>query len=172
MSEIMTLDRLRKILFGIVVAVIVIVAGLSLMDSTTIVNSQKATTHPLYTEDDKAIFVNGTTNTKSVIFSGHGAANSANYTDGGKGLIIPRGFGGVIDSKGYGAMRSSGGGKASFTFHEIGHSDSNGTIAATGAAFFDTNATGKLAILGNVVAVYKDQIYRDGTDKVITWKWK
>jgi hypothetical protein len=26
------------------------------------------------------------------------------------------------------------GGKASFTFHEIGHSDSNGTIAATGAA--------------------------------------
>jgi len=45
MSEIMTLDRLRKILFGIVVAVIVIVAGLSLLDITTIVNSQKATTH-------------------------------------------------------------------------------------------------------------------------------
>lgn len=62
------------------------------------------------------------------------------------------------------------GGKTSFTFHEIGHSDSNGTIAATGAAFFDTNATGKLAFLGDVVAVYKDQIYRDGTDKVIAWK--
>src|SRR5215467_11439913 len=105
MSEIMTLDRLRKILFGIVVAVNVIVAGLSLMDSTTIVNSQKATTHA-----------------KAVIFSGHGAANGTNYTDGGKGLIIPRGFGGVIDSKGNGAMRSSGGGKASFTFHEIGNS--------------------------------------------------
>jgi hypothetical protein len=157
MSEIMTLDRLRKILFGIVVAVIVIVAGLSLMDSTTIVNSQKATTHsPLYTEDDKAIFVNGTTHAKAVIFSGHGAANGANYTDGGKGLIIPRGFGGVIDSKGYGAMRSSGGGKASFTFHEIGNSKPNGTITATGAAFFDANATGNLAFLGNVVAVYED----------------
>jgi len=95
----MTLDRLRKILFGIVVPVIVIVAGLSLMDSTTILNSQKATTHPLYTEYDKVIFVNGTTHT--IIFSGHGAANGTNYTDGGKGLIIPRGFGGVIDSKGY-----------------------------------------------------------------------
>jgi hypothetical protein len=35
----------RKTLFGIVVAVIVIVAGLSLMDITTIVNSQKATTN-------------------------------------------------------------------------------------------------------------------------------
>ena len=31
----MTLDKLRKILFGIVVAVIVIVAGLSLLDITT-----------------------------------------------------------------------------------------------------------------------------------------
>jgi hypothetical protein len=178
MSEIMTLDRLRKILFRIVVAVIVIVAGLSLMDSTTIVNSQKATTHsPLYTEVDKtisqkAIFVNGTTHAKAVIFSGHGAANGANYTDGGKGLIIPRGFGGVIDSKGYGAMRSSGGGKASFTFHEIGNSKPNGTITATGAAFFDANATGNLAFLGNVVAVYKDQIYKNGTDKVTAWGWR
>jgi len=85
-------------------------------------------------------------------------------------LVIPRGNG-VIESKGQGAMITSGG-KASFIFHEIGHSDSNGTIAATGAAFFDTDATGKLAILCNIVAVYKDQIYRDGTDKVIAWKWK
>jgi len=61
-------------------------------------------------------------------------------------------------------MRSSGGGKASFTFHEIGNSKPNGTITATGAAFFDTNATGNLAFLGNVVAVYKDQIYKNGTE--------
>jgi hypothetical protein len=182
MSEVMTLDRLRKILFGIVVVVIVIVAGLSLMDITTIVNSQKATTNtvnvsPLYTEDDKtisrkALFVNGTTHAKAVIFSGHGSANGVNYTDGGKGLIIPRGFSGVIDSKGYGAMRSSGGGKASFTFHEIGNSQSNGIITATGAAFFDANATGDLAFLDKVVAVYKDQIYNNGTDKVTAWEWK
>jgi hypothetical protein len=42
---------------------------------------------------------------------------------------------------------SSGGGKASFTFHEIGNSQSNGTITATGAAFFDANETGNLAFL-------------------------
>jgi hypothetical protein len=95
-----------------------------------------------------------------------------NYTDSGEGLIMPRGISGVIDSKGQGAMITTSGGKASFTFHEIGHSDSNGTITATGAAFFDANATGKLAFLGTVVAVYKDQIYKDGTDKVIAWKWK
>jgi hypothetical protein len=40
-------------------------------------------------------------------------------------------------------MITTSGGNASFTFHEIGHSDSNGTITATGAAFFDSNATGK-----------------------------
>jgi len=87
-------------------------------------------------------------------------------------LIIPGGISGVIDSKGQGAMITTIGGKIYFTFHEIGHSDSNGTITATGAAFFDANATGNLAFLSNVVAVYKDQIYKDGTDKVIAWKWK
>ena len=40
------------------------------------------------------------------------------------------------------AMRKYGGGRASFTFHEIGNSQSNGIITATGAAFFDANATG------------------------------
>jgi len=37
--------------------------------------------------------------------------------------------------KGQGAMITTIGGKAYFTFHEIGDSDSNGTIT-TGAAFF------------------------------------
>lgn len=64
-----------------------------------------------------------------------------------------------------GAMKTSSG-EASFTFHEIG-----GTITATGAAFFDANATGKLAFLDNVVAVYIDQIYKNGTDKITAWKW-
>jgi hypothetical protein len=170
-----------KILFVIVVVVIV---NCSLLATTINVNTQaKALVNtkivlqsPLYTEDDKtssqkAIFVNGTTPVRAVIFSGHGMAKDVNYTDIGRALIIPRGTSGVIESKGQGAMITTSG-VASFTFHEIGHSDANGTITATGAAFFDANATGKLAFLGNVVAVYKDQIYKDGTDKVIAWKWK
>ena len=63
----------------------------------------------------------------------------------------------------------------SFVFldpEEIGHSDANGIVTATGAAFFDVNATGKF--LGNIVAVYKDIIYnnKDGTDKIVAWEWK
>ena len=37
---------------------------------------------------------------------------------------------------------------------------------------FDANTTGKLAFIGNIVAVYKDQIYKDRTDKVVAWEWK
>jgi hypothetical protein len=177
-----------KILIVTVVAIIVV--GWSLPSTMANVNTQKAmalgatTTNtvivlqsPLYTEDDKttsqkAIFVNGTTPARTVTFSGHGMAKDVNYTDSGEGLVIPRGISGVIDSRGQGAMITTGGGKASFTFHEIGHSDANGTITATGAAFFDANASGKIAFLGNAVAIYKDQVYKNGTDKVIAWEWK
>jgi hypothetical protein len=168
---------LAKILFVIVFVVIV---NCSLLATTINVNSQAIALvnteivlqSPLYTEHDKTssqktIFVNGTTPARAIIFSGHGMAKAVNYTDIGRALIIPRGGSGVIESKGQGAMITTSGEKASFTFHEIGHSDSNGTITATGGAFFDANATGKLAFLGNVIAVYKD-----GTDKVLAWKWK
>jgi hypothetical protein len=70
-------------------------------------------------------------------------------------------------------MTNSGGEKASADFQEIGHTEHNkGIITATGTAFFDANATGKLAFLGNAVAIYKDQIYKDGTNKLEAWEWK
>ena len=67
------------------------------------------------------------------------------------------------------------GDRASFNFQETGYpaasDDANGTIKASGAAFFDANATGKLGFLSNMVVIYKDQIYKDGTDEVIAWEW-
>ena len=188
-----------KILFGIVVAVVSVISYWSSSVATTataITNmniqeampSSGATTtrttnigivlpNPLYIEVDKttsqkAVIINGTTHAIEVTFSGHGTARGLNYTDSGKGLIIPRGNNGVINTKGQvDIMSSSNSGKeeASATFEEIGHSDANGIVKATGAAFFDANATGKLAFLGNIVAVYKDIIYKDGTDKVVAW---
>jgi hypothetical protein len=138
---------------------------------------------PLYTEVDKttsqkAVIVNGTTHATEVTFSGHGTTRGLNYTDSGKGLIISRGNNnGIINTKGEVNIMSSSnsGGKdeTSATFEEIEHSDANGIVTATVAAFFDANATGKLAFLGNIVAVYKDIIYnKDGTDKVVAWEWK
>ena len=164
-----------KILFSIIVAIIVV--SWSLSAAITNVYIQKAmalaatTTNtafglqgPLYTEYDKptiqkAVVVNGT-HASSLSFSGHGTANGVNFTDSGKALIISRGSS-IIVGKGQAAMMTSSGDKTSLTFEEIGHLDANGTITASGASFFDANATGKLAFLGNTVAIYKDQIYKD-----------
>jgi anti-anti-sigma regulatory factor len=53
-------------------------------------------------------------------------------------------------------MITSNGDRASASFQEIGHPmiDANNTIIinASGAAFFDSKATGKLAFLSNSVA--------------------
>ena len=135
---------------------------------------------PLYIELDKttsqkAVVVNGTTtHAIEIKFSGHGTAKGVNYIDSGNGLIIPR-DNGVIIVKGRVTMMTSSGETASATFQEIGHpaaDANNAIITASGAAFFDANATGRLAFLANTVAVYKDQICKDGTDKVIAWEWK
>lgn len=138
--------------------------------------------NPYYVEYDKPtgmkhILINGTTNATEVTFSGQGVANGVNYTDSGKALVTIRDNGKVINTKGHVAiMTSSGGGKASADFQEIGHAPEGNNkgivVTATGTAFFDANATGKLAFLGNAVAIYKDQIYKDGTDKLVAWEWK
>jgi hypothetical protein len=147
--------------------IFMVVLGWTLLISTaateTNVNIQKAmavgatttaivSQSPIYTEIDKptsqkAVVVNGTIHATEVTFSGHGTAKGVNFTDSGKGLIIARGNNGIIGSKGQIAMMTSSGEKASATFEEIGHPDANGTITASGAAFFDAYATGKLASL-------------------------
>ena len=63
--------------------------------------------------------------------------------------------------------------KASYSFQEIGESSSpDGTIKANGAAFFGSNATGKLAFLNNQVAIYHNQIDKAGNSALTAWKWK
>jgi hypothetical protein len=149
--------------------------------AATRINDLTISESPLYIEFDnttsrKPVVVNETTtHATEVKFSGHGTARGVNYTDSGKGLIIPR-DNGVINAKGYVTMITSTGDKASAIFQEIGHPavDANNTImiTASGTAFFDSKATGNLAFLSNSVAIYKDIIYKNGTDKVIAWEWK
>jgi hypothetical protein len=133
--------------------IIIVLGWISLLLSTataTNVNIQKAmavgattaaivSQNPIYTEVDKPIsqkpvVVNGKIHGTQITFSGHGTAKGVNFTDSGKGLIIPSNNG-IIGSKGQVSMMTSTGEKASATFEEIGHSDSNGMITASGAAF-------------------------------------
>jgi hypothetical protein len=185
--------RVSSDIFGIALLIFcIIVVGWSLstngVEGNNIINitPQKATAltvstptlqSPIYSEIDKTtsnkpMIINGVTHAIQVTFSGHGNTKGVNYMDRGKGFIIPSNTG-VIHSRGHATMISTNDGKASLTFEEIGHpSGVNGTITASGSAFFDANATGNLSFLSNVVAVYKDIIFRDGTDNVTAWEWK
>ncbi|MBV9177622.1 MAG: hypothetical protein JO297_11355 [Nitrososphaeraceae archaeon] len=51
------------------------------------------------------------------------------------------------------------------------HVDANGMIKANGAAFYDANATGKLAYLSNTVSIYTDEVAKSGNGKVLAWEW-
>ena len=131
---------------------------------------------PFYKQYDKstnqkAVVVNGI-NASQISFSGTGTANGLGFTDTGKALIMPR-TGGAIFIQGNAVIKTnSTGEKATYIFQEIGHLADDGMTRASGAAFFGPDATGKLAFLGNLVAVYKDQIDKAGNSKITAWKWK
>jgi hypothetical protein len=126
--------------------------------------------NPYYIEYDKttgqkAVIVNGTTNATEITFSGHGTAKDVNFTDNGRGLIIPRDTkGSAVLLQGNINLRTTNVDKASLNFKELGHVDTNGMVKANGAAFFDVNATGKLAYLSNTIS-----IYRSGRQ---IWEWQ
>jgi hypothetical protein len=131
---------------------------------------------PFYKQNDKAtsqkpVVVNGI-HASEISFSGTGTANGTSFRDTGKALVMPRASGATYVQGNAVIMTNNTGEKATYTFQEIGHSAADGTISGNGAAFFGSDATGKLAFLNNVVAIYKDQIDKAGNSKVIAWKWK
>lgn len=152
------------------------VAALS-SDATNLTN----TIHPLTlgnpyfveyhkTTSQKPIVINGTTNATEITFSGHGTAKDINFTDNGNIMIIPRG-GSAVLLQGRDNLVPSGGDKASLNLKELGHVNANGMVKANGAAFFDANATGKLAYLSNTVSIYTDEVDNSGNGKVLAWEW-
>jgi hypothetical protein len=147
-------------------------SGSALSNITTITIGE-----PFYKQNDKpssqkAVVVNGI-NASEISFSGTGTANGINFRDTGKALIMPR-VGGATYVQGNVVITANNSSeKASYSFKEIGHSSSpDGTIKSTGAAFFGSNATGKLAFLNNLVAIYHNQIDKAGNSVLTAWKWK
>jgi hypothetical protein len=169
-------------------AVFAILATLGMLTTSTTIQRAMGTNNttttlpltlgnPYYAEYDKttsqkAVVVNGTTHATEITFSGHGTAKDVNFTDNGKGLIIPRDTkGSAVLLQGNINLISSTGDKASLDFRELGHADPNGMIKANGAAFFDANATGRLSYLSNTVSIYTDEVDKSGNGKVFAWEW-
>jgi hypothetical protein len=115
--------------------------------------------------------VNGI-NGSEMSFSGVGAADGINFNETGKALIIPRSTGSLY-MQGSGVIRSDNSSeKASYTFQEIGKIGADRTIKANGAAFFGSNAIGKLAFLNDMVVIYQELIDMSGNSNLTAWKWK
>ena len=139
-----------------------------------------------YTEYDKTTSfkpatVNGT-NGIEVSFTGHGILNDMNITDNGN-AVITNGSGGTIFTAGDGKLVSkNGGGTLTFAFQGTGHYGADGKLRDIGNIFqhhhligklpIEFKATGNLAFLDNMVAIYKDEIDKAGNAVTKIWFWK
>ncbi len=60
---------------------------------------------------------------------------------------------------------------ALFDFYAIGNYKPDDTFNSNGMAVFEDGATGELAFLSNSVAIYKDQVDKNGTGTFLMWHW-
>ena len=60
---------------------------------------------------------------------------------------------------------------ATTTFVELSRVGPGDTGSGTGVIFFNTNSTGQLAFLDNMLAIYQHEMY-PGVDTIREWEWK
>jgi hypothetical protein len=132
--------------------------------------------NPIFIEHDKTTsrqgaIINGSQGFKAS-FAGSGMIKGINFTDTGTALIVlrPNGYSDILGKAVITTI--DGTEKGSYTFKSIGHAGANGTIRDNGALFFHTNSTSKLAIVNNLVVIFKDQIDKAGNGMTIGWEWK
>jgi hypothetical protein len=129
-----------------------------------------------YTEYDKTTsfkpaIVNGTHGIE-VSFTGHGILNGIKISDTGKAFV--KNMSGVLHTVARGVLVSGTGSTAGTVDHidqAIGHYGAGGKLRDTGI-ILNTNATGNLAFLGNMVGIYKDESDKAGNVITKTWFWK
>src|SRR5215208_4083510 len=86
--------------------------------------------------------------------------NGVNFAQGQSLLVIDEGDNGAQEEE-----------NATTTFVEISRVGPGDTGSGTGVAFFNTNSTGQLAFLDNMLAIYQHEMY-PGVDTIREWEWK
>lgn len=151
------------------------------IDNITLGNPQVSYTGYDKTTSFKPATVNGT-NGVEISFAGHGILNGMNITDKGN-AVITNGTGGTIYTAGDGKLVSqNGAGTLVFAFQGTGHYGADGKLRDIGNIFQHHHligklpvafkATGNLAFLDNMVAIYKDEIDKGGNAVTKIWFWK
>ena len=81
--------------------------------------------------------------------------------------------GGAIYGEGQGVLMSKDGKEmATWTGQGIGKFTSPGKIRFAGSLFYNTQSTGKLAFLNNLVGVFEYEIDELGNTSAKVWEWK
>ena len=84
------------------------------------------------------------------------------------GLSIEQGQGFIVTEDGAAAEKEE---NATFTYVMLSRANPDGTGAGTGVAFFNTNSTGQLAFLDNMLAIAHVEFSPEGSTLKI-WEWK
>lgn len=104
------------------------------------------------------------------------ATNTINATETGNitlniqpnGVNFAQGQGFIVTEDGAAAEKEE---NATFTYVMLSRANPDGTGAGTGVAFFNTNSTGQLAFLDNMIAIYQVKASPVGTT-IQMWEWK
>jgi hypothetical protein len=107
-------------------------------------------------------------NRTQITFTSNGTMNgNIEVTNTGEYVGVSKGNNLVFD-QGHGVVKTKDGSEtANHTFIEVG----NGT-AYLGASVFNTNSTGELSFLNNILAIYKIEADETGNYTVTQWHWK
>jgi len=131
---------------------------------------------PVFVENDKTVNLRSSVVNGSRIleasYVGNGAVKEVSFTAKGFDFIATKPDGGIYSQGRTTIMTKDNNERADYVFQAIAHYDADGRLRGNGAAFFSTNSTGKLAIVKNLVIVYKDEATRGGNIKTVGWEWK
>jgi|SRR5918995_353594 hypothetical protein len=80
--------------------------------------------------------------------------------------------GNTSTSTGKGIITTKDGEIATYTGHDLGITDKNGTDTYHGIIIFKTDSDGKLAFLDNLIGLYEYKSWLDGKKSGTIWEWK
>ena len=165
--------KTKKITISIIAGIAVVLFLIGGTASTSILSTTYAQTatlgEPFFVEKGK---ITGQKeigpNRTQITFTSNGTMNgNVEVTNTGEYVSVSKGNNQVFD-QGQGIIKTKDGSEtANHTFIEVG----NGT-AYQGASAFNTNSTGKLSFLNNILVIYKIDGDESGNFAGTQWKWK
>ena len=152
-----------------IASVLLLIAGIAAISILNTTHAQSAILgEPIFVEKgsdvvQKEIGPNRSTYT----FTSNGTMKgNIEYSKAGEYVSFSKGNNQTFD-QGHGVITTKDGETANYTFIEVG----NGT-GYLGASVYNTNSTGKLSILDNVVVIFKIGKGENGTYVDKQWLWK